>query len=329
MYKIAGIIFCLLEGVLIGIFGWSALLWSPLGYFIGLFISAQLILPIILGLPIAVPLVIKKEMRPRVYLALFRTPLIWIIQLSIFCFLLAWVWPSAAKWIIGNQTLNIGLTFGFIAILLTPLSRKGRVDFRIDFDKIYSKYYYDSKIEQNTNLHFSKKQRIQVEAAIKIFTNLYFHTTKTASSVLQFRCPDSKFHYLIFCMSAMIKSCEDIIYDKDLMAIDCIHFLSSFTTEKKNVQEFFNETMDPEEAKNIGSAYFEDFKDGWLSFFEVIKSDNQNEGNSIISSMIYSTETKEPIMPEDKERLSELSWLILSFLPSMQDAFLDSIGRYK
>src|SRR5947199_210191 len=49
--------------------GWFALLWAPLGFIIGLFVTARIALPILLGLPRAIQLVSSGEMRaaPEAY----------------------------------------------------------------------------------------------------------------------------------------------------------------------------------------------------------------------------------------------------------------------
>lgn len=147
MYSIIGILFCVLEGILVAKFGWTALLWSPIGFFIGLFVSANIVLPILMGIPMAILHTSKREMRPSVFLALFRAPLFWTIAF----FLFAWLLPSATDWAMNNKTLTIGLLVGAVAILLTPFSKKSRDDFRIDFDKSYSSYYtIEKRIDKNS-----------------------------------------------------------------------------------------------------------------------------------------------------------------------------------
>lgn len=116
MYSLIGILFCILEGILVAKFGWIALLWSPIGFFVGLFASANTLLPIFMGAPKAASLVSKNEMRPTIFLALIWAPIIWI---SVF-FLFRWLFPSAYGWVINNETLTIGFLFGVGAILLSP-----------------------------------------------------------------------------------------------------------------------------------------------------------------------------------------------------------------
>jgi hypothetical protein len=330
MYKIGALIYCLLEGFLVAAYGWIALLWSSLGYFLGLFISAQMVLPIILGLPLAFSLVSKKQMRPKVFIILFRTPVIWVIQLYILGFILGRFFPTAANWIIGNQTLNIGMSFGLICILFSPLSKKVRGDFRIDFDKIYGRYYTDYEDYNDTRDYFKdrhdKKQLKQIEAAIKIGSNLYLHTTSGAVNILRFNLPDSRFRYMIFCTSAMVKACDGLITDPDLLAKDCLHFLSIYTTAKDNVNEFFTGFADGQDAETNGILYFNEFLITWSTYYENVGIGNKEDATSLVSSMIHSTESNEQIEQADQERLKELSYEIERFIPSMRRAFIDSLN---
>jgi len=64
MKTLIGLAFCGLLGVSIALQGWTALLWFPIGFIVGLYVTAQIVLPIIMGLPRAIRLVAKKQMRP-------------------------------------------------------------------------------------------------------------------------------------------------------------------------------------------------------------------------------------------------------------------------
>ena len=131
MYAIIALVFCLLLGVMIKAQGITALLWVPLGFAIGLFASAQMLLPILMGLPRAIRLVAKRQMRSGVIGRIFVTPLIWFVLL----FVVGFLWPSTAESLYNNAALNLGGWLGTFAILLSPLSKKAHSDFREDFDK--------------------------------------------------------------------------------------------------------------------------------------------------------------------------------------------------
>jgi len=139
-----------------------ALLWLPVGFVIGLFVSAQIIIPITMGLPRAIRLVSRGEMRSGVYGRLLLTPVLWIVQLSIVLFVIGYFWPSAAAWLEHNGTLNLGIWVGVICILLSPISKKSRADFRADFDRSYGRFYtgIPSNRVTRTTMTFGEAERI-------------------------------------------------------------------------------------------------------------------------------------------------------------------------
>ena len=141
MQALIGILFCVLLGVMVKVQGWFALLWLPLGFAIGLFATAQIALPIMLGLPRAIRLVTRGEMRSAVYIRLLLTPIVWIVGLFVVLFLIGFFWPAGAAWVTNNAALNLGTWLGIIAILLSPISAKSRSDFRSDFDRSYAQFY--------------------------------------------------------------------------------------------------------------------------------------------------------------------------------------------
>ena len=141
MNAVIALAFCVLLGVMINANGITALLWVPVGFVFGLFATAQLVLPIILGLPRAIRLVAKDEMRGAVFGRILVTPFVWLVLLSMVSFGFGFLWPSAAEFLYNNVPLNLGTWLGTIAIVLSPLSAKGRADFRADFDQSYQQYY--------------------------------------------------------------------------------------------------------------------------------------------------------------------------------------------
>ena len=141
MQTIIALLFCLLLGVMVKAQGWFALLWLPLGFVIGLFVTAQIALPILLGLPRAIHLVSSGEMRAAVYRRLVFTPVLWIVHLSVILFLVRFFWPSAAAWFETNGALSAGVWLGVVGILLSALSKRSRADFQADFDRSYRQFY--------------------------------------------------------------------------------------------------------------------------------------------------------------------------------------------
>ena len=141
MQTIIALLFCLVLGVTAMAQGWFALIWVSLGFVIGLFVTARIALPILLGLPRAMRLVGSGEMRAAVYRRLLFTPVLWIVQLAMIVFLVGFFWPSAAAWFQSNDALISGLRLGVIGILLSALSKQSRADFHANFDQSYAQFY--------------------------------------------------------------------------------------------------------------------------------------------------------------------------------------------
>jgi hypothetical protein len=138
---IIALLFCLVLVLMVKAQGWLGLLWVSLSFVIGLFVTARIALPILLGLPRAMRLVASGEMRAAVYRRLLFTPVLWIVQLAVIVFLVRFFWPSAVAWFQSNDALITGLWLGFIGILLSALSKKSRADFDADFDRSYGQFY--------------------------------------------------------------------------------------------------------------------------------------------------------------------------------------------
>jgi hypothetical protein len=141
MYAIIGILFCLLLGISVQAQGVTALLWLPLGFAFSLFATAQIVLPILMGLPRAIVLIAKSEMRSGVIGRILIVPFIWLVVLFVLGFAFGFIWPAAAESLYENLALNLGCWLGILAVFLSPLSKKGRADFREDFERSYAKFY--------------------------------------------------------------------------------------------------------------------------------------------------------------------------------------------
>jgi len=152
MYTIFGLACCLLLGVMVKTQGIAALLWVPIGFGFGLFVNAKVVLPLILGLPRAIRLVSARQMRAAVFGRILLTTLIWFVSIFVLEFLIGFFWPSAADWVYNNAALNLSENLGKVAIILSPLSKKCRDNFRADFDKSYHRFYVESAVSQPTEV---------------------------------------------------------------------------------------------------------------------------------------------------------------------------------
>jgi tetratricopeptide (TPR) repeat protein len=96
-----------------------------------------MVLPIVLGFPRAAIRVIRGQMRSPVLGFILLAPVAWAGVLIV----AGWLWPVAVDYMARNTSFSLGSCLGFIAILLTPLSTRGRADFAEDFESSYGRFY--------------------------------------------------------------------------------------------------------------------------------------------------------------------------------------------
>jgi hypothetical protein len=314
---IIALVFCYLLGRMVVAQGISALLWVPLGFTFGLFVTAQMFLPLILGFPRAIRLVAKRQMRPTVFGRILATPVIWFVALTVVGFL----WPSAAEFLENNSAFNLGTWLGTIAIILSPLSKQTRSDFRADFDKAYRRFFTEPNEPDHASLTTHQKQ---VKAAVTIATNLYLRTIpggEDAHVPLQFSLPDSRFRYLIFCFSAVATACVREMTNADAVMKDCVHLVA--TVPAVHVQDFFDGPVNPPDVESKGAAYLKEFCNNW-SRYDALEKDGRNmEAIDLICTMIHTTESNVPAETADNERLGKMGLQLSCRLPTIQGAFIE------
>lgn len=332
---IVGLAFCLVLGVSIRVQGWTAVLWVPAGFAFGLYTTAQIVLPIILGLPRAIRLVVKRQMRSAVFGAIILTPVIWSVLIITAAFLVGWFSPAAAEHLYNNLALNLSANLGILAIILSPLSRESRSDFNQDFDKAYRRFYREEPQNATDEVRWlssNPTQQKQVEAAITIASNLYLHTipgAEEAPAPFQFSLPDSRYRYLIFCLSATVTAV--LAYDEkkdiqpEVLFKGCLHFATWTATE--NAQEYFSDPSKSQDAVNNATAYFIEFLKHWSTWPELEKEGKNAEIIDLICSMIHTTESNEPAEHADTQRLGQLALEIDCRLPTMRSAFIELVSR--
>jgi hypothetical protein len=178
---------------------------------------------------------------------------------------------------------------------------------------------------------FSRKptQQKQVEAAITVMSNLYLHTipgAEDAPASLQFSLPDSRYRYLIFCLSTVVTAV--LAYDEgkeinqpEVFTKGCLHFATWTATE--NAQEYFGGTVNPQDVANNGAVYLQEFLNNWSRYIELEKEGRNDEIIDLICSMVHTTESNMPAGKTDMQRLGKLALQIDCRLPTMRGAFIE------
>lgn len=138
------------------------ILYVGIGFIVGLFVYAQILLPLIYGLPKTVLLFAKKKVRFAAVVSQLTTPLLWFVFFLIAGFILQSISPNTVRFLVSNPALNAGGWLAIAALLLNFLTRKGRADMKSDFDRWIQKYYLvqsseRKQIDEILN-HYSRNQ---------------------------------------------------------------------------------------------------------------------------------------------------------------------------
>ena len=172
-------------------------------------------------------------------------------------------------------------------------------------------------------------ERKQIKAAITVASNLYLHTIPGAEDApvpLQFSLPDSRYRYLVFCLSAVATACAREMKNHDAVVNKCLYSLVMWTTTE-NVQEFFGGPVNPQDVANNGAAHLQEFLNNWSRYVDLDKEGRYTEGVDLICSMIHTTESNVPAGKADEKRLGELGLQIACRLPTMRGAFIELVNQ--
>lgn len=181
---------------------------------------------------------------------------------------------------------------------------------------------------------FSRKptQEKYVEAAITVASNLYIVTIPDAADApapLKFSYSDSRYRYMLFCLSTVITSA--LVYDEkkhikpDSLVGGCLYFAR--VTADQNPQEYFGERSVPPDADERANSFFMEYCKEWSKWPALEKQGFHSESNELIARLIQQTETSEPCSAEDLRRLSPLALNINCRLPTMRLAFNELAKR--
>ena len=327
MYKIGSFLLIILLGFLTAQYGWIAFLWVPLGFIFGILASSNIILPVLLGFPLATSLILKKQMRAGVFFALMRAPIFWLV----FLFLVGFFFPSIAEWIWNNKPLNIAANLGFALILLSPLSKKVRTDFRTDFDKAWGKYYTNSLNNVDYSLFkiTDKKQLKEIGILIKISTNFYNELITTNRKEFDFSEPHSKYRLLNFCLYSTFKSCESHISNPELILPECFTHLRFVIASDEKASEFLEIKISKEDALEIGNNCMETYNRliAKINFTKIMSSeivlDKELESDLKKVISFIETDNVNESYSENEIRIKNLNFILKSLFGAAREAFLE------
>ncbi len=111
-----------------------------IGFIVGLFIYAQIVLPIIYGLPKSIYRFAKKQVRFMAIISMLTTPVIWLVGLGILGIIMHKFAPSIYNFVVNNGAFNLGSTLGLLTIIANLFTKKGRADMSDDYESSIARY---------------------------------------------------------------------------------------------------------------------------------------------------------------------------------------------
>jgi hypothetical protein len=177
---------------------------------------------------------------------------------------------------------------------------------------------------------FSRKPKQQkyVEAAIAITSNLYLHTipgTENPPAVLEFGLKDSRYRYMIFCLSAVIVSALGYDEKKQIQPEEftkgCIYFAQGLALRKP--QEYFDDPESVQSSIDHATPRLMEFFRYWSPLVKLENEEKYTEVIDLVSSIIHTTESDQPISQKDKQRLWPLATKIAGQLPAMRATLVE------
>lgn len=168
----------------------------------------------------------------------------------------------------------------------------------------------------------------QVAAVIRVVAKLYERLLLPhgdAPKVLQFELPDSRFRYLIFCLSTVHKVCARRMKNPDAVLNECAHNLVGVAVTDEG-GTFFDGPVDPQQAVNDGSAYLDDFLHRWSAYVDISKGGNTQAATGLVCSMLRKTESLAPAAQGDGPRLWPLGRWIEDRFTEIDRAFVELGG---
>ena len=182
---------------------------------------------------------------------------------------------------------------------------------------------------------FSRKptQQKYVDAAITVASNLYLHTipgAEDAPAPLQFSLPDSRYRYMIFCLSTVITAALAYDEKKQIQPQElingCLRLVTGSAAEHF-AQEYFDDPASSQDSVENASAYLTEYLKQWSRWPQLEKEGRNAETWELISSMIHNTEANLHSEKSDMGRLSKLALEIDCRLPTMRGAFIELANR--
>ena len=175
-------------------------------------------------------------------------------------------------------------------------------------------------------------QQKYIEAAIAVAFNLYLQTIPGAGeapAALEFGLKDSRYRYMIFCLSAIIVSALGYDGGRQIQGEEftkgCLNFAQGLAIRKP--QQYFDDPASVQESTDHATPRLMEFFKYWTPLPVLEKEEKYVEIIDLVSSIIHTTESNQPISQADKRRLWPLATKIAGQLPNMRATLVELASR--
>lgn len=166
----------------------------------------------------------------------------------------------------------------------------------------------------------------QVAAMMKIAVNLYEQTyvvpASRGTTPLRFELPDSRFRYLMFCLSIVHGVCARRMKNADAVLNECARNLILGSIGHEGADLLFDKPVsDSQRVAHDGMRYLGIFLQCWSAYIEIPKPGKQEAATRLVATMLRKAESDAPSTSGDWVRL----WPVAL---ALEDRFNDISGAF-
>lgn len=178
----------------------------------------------------------------------------------------------------------------------------------------------------------------QVAAAMRIALNLYEETTidprlgtqhhqgigsGLAPTVLNFQLPDSRFRYMMFCLSTVFVESAHRMNDGEAILDMCAQALITTALDPKAAEQLLGQgPHDRQRVMADGSTYLRELFAVWSDYKETRKRGNTQGATSLMVALLYTTESLAQATEDQRPRLGPLARWIQEWMSTSDNAFV-------
>jgi hypothetical protein len=172
-------------------------------------------------------------------------------------------------------------------------------------------------------------QAKQVATVMKITANLYEQTIgpPLAPSTLRPTRPDSRFRYVIFCLTTVhVVAARHMKKPKAVMD-ECVHRVVRGALSYEGPDGLFDEPVSQQDAASVALACVNEFLGHWSEYLENLRAQKPRICTSLVATMLRKVEFSQPENQNDNARLSRFALTIEAQFENIDRAFAELVNR--